>query len=114
MSLIMLVMMFYMIVVPLYRMVQTTLTWQPHDLTRVPDAVVGKFTTFHYSRMLTGVLGRIYTYTPLQHSMTIAIGATVLALLIGGTLAWLVVRTDMPGRKLVSQLALIPYSTVVF
>ncbi|MBN1660187.1 MAG: iron ABC transporter permease, partial [Anaerolineae bacterium] len=28
---------------------------------------------------------------------------------IGGSLAWLVVRTDMPGRKLVNQLALIPY-----
>ncbi len=51
----MLVVMFYMIVVPLYRMVEITLTWQPHDLTRVPDAVVGKFTTFHYSRMLTGL-----------------------------------------------------------
>jgi iron(III) transport system permease protein len=108
-ALIMLVMMFYMVVIPLYRMLLTSVTWQPHDLTRVPDAVVGEFTVFHYVRMLTGVLGRIYTYTPLQHSLTIAIGATLLALLIGGSLAWLVVRTDMPGRKLVNQLALIPY-----
>jgi len=108
-GLIMLVLMFYMVIIPLYRMVATTVTWQPHDLTRVPDAEVGKLTTFHYVRMLTGVLGRIYTYTPLQHSMTIAIGATLLALLIGGSLAWFVVRTDMPGRRLVNQLALIPY-----
>jgi iron(III) transport system permease protein len=108
-GLIMLVLMFYMVIIPLYRMVVTTVTWQPHDLTRVPDAVVGKLTNFHYVRMLTGVLGKIYTYTPLQHSMTIAIGATLLALLIGGSLAWLVVRTDMPGRKLVNQLAVIPY-----
>ncbi len=41
--------------------------------------------------------------------MTMAIGATLLALLIGGSLAWLVVRTDMPGRKLINQLAVIPY-----
>ena len=108
-ALIMLVLMFYMIIIPLYRMVETTVTWQAHDLTRVPDAVVGELTIFHYVRMLTGVLGRIYMYTPLQHSMTIAIGATLLSLLIGGSLAWLVVRTDMPGRKLVNQLALIPY-----
>ncbi|HUV88734.1 MAG TPA: hypothetical protein VMY80_03705, partial [Anaerolineae bacterium] len=74
-ALIMLVLMFYMIIIPLYRMVETTVTWQPHDLTRVPDAVVGELTIFHYVRMLTGVLGRIYMYTPLQHSMTIAIGA---------------------------------------
>jgi iron(III) transport system permease protein len=108
-ALIMLVLMFYMIIIPLYRMVETTVTWQPHDLTRVPDAAVGELTIFHYVRMLTGVFGRIYMYTPLQHSFTIAIGATLLSLLIGGSLAWLVVRTDMPGRKLVNQLALIPY-----
>jgi len=108
-SLLMLVLMFYLVIIPLYRMVETTVTWQPHDLTRVPDAEVGKLTAFHYVRMLTGVFGKIYMYTPLQHSMTIAIGATLLALLIGGSLAWLVVRTDMPGRKLVNQLAVIPY-----
>jgi len=108
-ALVMLFLMYYMIIVPLYRMVQTTVTWQPHDLTRVPDAVVGKLTIFHYVRMLTGVFGSIYTYTPLQHSLTIAIGATLLSLFIGGSLAWLVIRTDMPGRKLINQLALIPY-----
>jgi len=108
-ALILLVLMFYMIIIPLYRMVETTVTWQPHDLTRVPGAVVGELTIFHYVRMLTGVFGRIYMYTPLRHSFTIAIGATLLSLLIGGSLAWLVVRTDMPGRKLVNQLAVIPY-----
>ena len=108
-ALIMLVLMFVMVIIPLYRMVATTVTWQQHDLTRVPDAVVGELTIFHWVRMLTGVLGRIYTYIPLQHSMTVAIGSTLLSLLIGGSLAWLVVRTDMPGRKLVNQLALLPY-----
>ena len=73
-SLTMLLIMFVMVVIPLYRLVETTVTWQAHDLTRVPDAVEGKFTSFHWVRMLTGIFGRIYTYTPLQHSMTIAIG----------------------------------------
>jgi iron(III) transport system permease protein len=108
-SLILLFLMFYMVIIPLYRMIATTFTWQLHDLTRVPDAEVGGLTLFHYVRMLTGVIGKIYTYTPVQHSLTIASGATLLALLIGGSLAWLVVRTDMPGRKLVNQLALFPY-----
>jgi iron(III) transport system permease protein len=84
-------------------------TWQLSDLSRVPDATVGDLTLFHWIRMLTGIFGRIYTYTPLTHSMTIAIGTVLLSLLIGGSLAWLVVRTDMPGRKLVNQLALLPY-----
>ena len=108
-SLIMLLLMYYMIIIPLYRMLETTLTWQMRDLIGVPGAELGGFTLFHYARMVTGELSKIYLYTPLQHSLTIATGATLLALVIGGTLAWLVIRTDMPGRKIVNQLALIPY-----
>jgi iron(III) transport system permease protein len=108
-SLIMLFLMFYMIIIPLYRMVMTTVTWQPRDVISTPDAEVGGLTLFHYVRMLTGTLGKIYMFTPLQHSLTIATGATLLSLFIGGSLAWLVIRTDMPGRKLVNQLALVPY-----
>ena len=109
MSLIMLLLMFVMVVIPLYRLVATTVVWGPTDLPRHPEAVLGKLTIYHYVRMLTGRIAQIYTFAPLQHSMTVAIGATLLALLIGGSLAWLVVRTDMPGRKLINQLAVIPY-----
>jgi iron(III) transport system permease protein len=105
----MLALMFVMVVVPLYTMVKTTVTWQSKDLIVNPGVTVGALTLFHYTRMLSGILGQIYTYTPLMHSMTIAIGSTLVALLIGGGLAWLVVRTDMPGRKLINQLAVIPY-----
>jgi iron(III) transport system permease protein len=98
-----------MVVIPLYKLVETTVTWQDTDLNRSPDAVVGELTIFHWVRMLTGIFGRIYTFTPLQHSMTIAIGTVVLSFLIGGSLAWLVVRTDMPNRNLVNQLAVLPY-----
>ncbi|UCC89280.1 MAG: iron ABC transporter permease [Anaerolineales bacterium] len=108
-ALIMLFLMFYMVIIPLYRMIMTTVTWQPRDVVTVPEAEVGGLTLYHYTRMLTGALGKIYMYTPLRHSLTIATGATFLSLFIGGSLAWLVVRTDMPGRKLVNQLALVPY-----
>ena len=60
----MLVVLFYMVVIPLYRMVDTTITWQPRDLTSFPGAVVGEFTLYHYVRMLTGDLGKIYHVLP--------------------------------------------------
>jgi len=108
-ALVMLAVMFVMVIIPLFRLVSTTLTWGASDLPQHPEAVEGEFTLYHYIRMLTGRLGQIYTYAPLQHSLTVAIGATLLSLLIGGSLAWLVIRTDMPGRKLINQLAVIPY-----
>jgi iron(III) transport system permease protein len=108
-SLVMLVLMFFMVVIPLYQLLRTTAVWGPTDIPRHPEAVEGQLTVYHYVRMMTGRLAQIYTYAPLQHSLVVGIGSTLLALLIGGTLAWLVVRTDMPGRKLVNQLALVPY-----
>ena len=47
-SLIMLVVLYYMVIIPLYRMAETTLTWQPRDVTNVPGAAVGEFTIYHY------------------------------------------------------------------
>jgi len=105
----MLAIMFVMVIIPLYRLVATTVTWGASDLPQHPEAVEGELTAYHYIRMLTGRLGSIYTYAPLRHSMTVAVGSTLLALLIGGSLAWLVIRTDLPGRKLINQLAVIPY-----
>ncbi len=52
-SLIMLVVMFYLVIIPLFRMVETTVTYQDKDVFRVPDAKVGELTIFHYTRMLT-------------------------------------------------------------
>jgi iron(III) transport system permease protein len=108
-SLIMLVLMFFMVVIPLYSLVKTTITYSQHDLTRIPTAQVGEFTLFHWIRMTSGAISQIYTYTPIRHSMTVAIGATLFALVIGGMLAWLVIRTDMPGRRLINFLAVLPY-----
>jgi iron(III) transport system permease protein len=108
-SLIMLVIMFYMVIIPLYKLLETTVTWQLVDESRVAGAVEGELTLYHWIRMFTGIFAQIYTLTPLQHSFTIAIGTVLLAGLIGGSLAWLVVRTDLPGRKLINQLAVLPY-----
>jgi iron(III) transport system permease protein len=108
-SLMMLVIMFYMVIIPLYKLVETTVTWQLVDESRIEGAVQGKLTLYHWIRMMTGVFGKIYTATPLMHSITIGLGTVALAFLIGGSLAWLVVRTDLPGRKLINQLAVLPY-----
>jgi iron(III) transport system permease protein len=108
-SLIMLVLLFYMVIVPLYRMLEITFTYQDKDIFRVPDAEIGEFTFFHYIRMLTSEYSKPYLRDPLVHSMEISFGATALAFAIGGLLAWLCIRTDMPGRKMINQLALLPY-----
>ncbi len=105
----MLVIMFYMVIIPLYRMIMTTITVQDIDLRVIKDAEVGDLTPYHWVRMLFGQIAKIMTYEPLVHSLTISLGATALALTIGGLMAWLVVRTDIPGREVIHTLATIPY-----
>ncbi len=108
-SIIMLLVMFYMVIIPLYRMVMTTITVQESDLRVLRDAEIGQFTTYHWVRMLTSQIARIMTYEPLLHSLTISLGATALALVIGGLMAWMVVRTDVPGKGIINILATVPY-----
>lgn len=108
-SIIMLAVMIYMVIIPLVRMIITTFSIQEMDLRVIPDAEVGDFTVYHWVRMLTGKIAKIMTYEPLVHSLTISLGATFLALFIGGIMAWLVVRTDIPGSGIIHMLATIPY-----
>ena len=108
-SLIMLVVMFYMVIIPLYRMLMTTITVQESDLRVLRDVEVGQFTWYHWVRMLSAKISTIMTYEPLVHSLTISLGATLLALTIGGLMAWMVVRTDVPGKGIINVLATVPY-----
>ena len=108
-SIIMLLVMFYMVIIPLYRMLMTTITVSESDLRVLKEAEVGQFTWYHWLRMLTSKIATIMTYEPLLHSLTISLGATMLALAIGGFMAWMVVRTDVPGKGIINTLATIPY-----
>lgn len=108
-GLILLALMIYLIIIPLYRMAVTTLTLQAKDLLKFPDAALGDFSLYHWTRMLASKVSEIMLYDPLVHSLTVATGATGVALLLGCAMAWFVVRTDMPGRKLINTLAILPY-----
>lgn len=108
-ALFMLVLMVYLILLPIYRMLETTVTYQDRDVHSVQGAVAGELTAYHWIRTLTGEISEVLTYVPLQHSIVVSVGATLLALIIGTAMAWMVVRTDMPGRNIINALATVPY-----
>ena len=108
-AIIMLFLMFYMVIIPLFRMVMTTITYSENDIRYAPGSVPGVFTPFHWLRMLTTKIGAVMTYQPMLHSLVVSFGATAIAFLIGGSLAWMVVRTDLPYRNIINVLAVVPY-----
>ena len=108
-GLILLTVLFYLVVIPLLIMIQTTITWQVEDQRLARGTVPGEFTLFHWDRVFNSVISQTMLWTPLQNTLVTSIGISIFALSIGSLLAWLVVRSDLPGKGYISSIAIIPY-----
>ncbi|HWP68332.1 MAG TPA: iron ABC transporter permease, partial [Rectinemataceae bacterium] len=108
-SLVSAILLIYLIVVPLGEIVTTTLKWQPKDLRISPNAVPGQFTLYHWIEMFTGKTASALLYGPLLNSLAVALCVSVFSLVVGGLMAWVVTRTDIPARKFLSFSILVPY-----
>lgn len=106
--LITLVILFCLIVIPLFQMVGTTFTLAKAEQRRV-HAEVGSFTLYYWKYMLVGTLSKATLWGPLKNSVIIGIFTVLVSIPLGSVLAWLVVRTDLPGKKLIGMLVVIPY-----
>ncbi len=69
-----------------------------------PLGVAGRLTLTHYRT----AYGDPNTYRLIGSSFVFAGGAAAFSLLVAGTLAWITVRTDAPGRGLFELVALVP------
>ena len=61
-----------------------------------------------WAEVLTGRLARNLTWEPLGTTMVLGLATAVGSVAIGGTLAWLVVMTDVPFRRTLGVLATLP------
>ena len=107
-SILLLVALVYLILVPLFNLAWATLTWGEGDHRLSPEAAPGEFTLAHWQRVLTGRLSKTLLLEPLSHTLVVGISASVLALIVGGVLAWLVTRTDLPARGWLRTVLILP------
>ena len=108
-SLVSAILLVYLIVVPLGEIVTTTLKWQPKDIRISPNAIPGRFTLYHWIEMFAGRTAASLLWEPLANSLAVALCVSVFSLLLGGLMAWVVTRTDIPARKFLSFSILVPY-----
>jgi iron(III) transport system permease protein len=73
-----------------------------------PDAVGS------WSDVLASPLSRNLLWVPLRNSLVVGLGTGLLASLLGAFLAWVVVMSDVPGRKVIGVLATIPFALPSF
>lgn len=108
-SLILCATLLYLVGVPLFRIAYSTVIWHPEDTRVARGFEEGALTDFHWRRTFAGRVSRELVYRPFVNTLATASGATAMALALGCPLAWLLTRTDLPGRRLLGGLATIPF-----
>lgn len=108
--LISLIILFCLIIIPLLTMIATTFTAGQVELRRIGDgAKVGDFTLYYWKYMLASNMSKAVLWEPLMNSLVIGVFVVIISVPLGSVLAWLMVRTDIPGKKILSMLVIIPY-----
>ena len=104
-----LVVLAYLVLWPFFQLVLETLTWGEGDRRLSRDAVPGEFTWFHWLQATASPIAGKMLYGPLKNTLITGIIATIIALSVGGILAWCVVRSDMPGKGWLQPILTLPY-----
>ena len=104
-----LIVLFCLIVIPLLTMVKSTFTLAQSELRRNPGAHVGDFTLYYWKYMIASSMSKAVLWEPLLHSITCGAMTTLISVPLGSLLAWLMIRTDIPGKKVLGLLITIPY-----
>ena len=106
--LISIILLFALVVSPLLDMIVTTFKVTPKDASRI-KAPAGDFTLYYWQRLFNSMISKNMLYTPLRHSLLIAACVASISVIMGGVFAWLMVRSDIPGKKWFSLGIVIPY-----
>ena len=108
-----LIILFCLIIIPLLTMIVNTFTVAKAELRvnsiKAAGLKIGDFTLYYWKYLLASPLTKTILWEPLLHSLLIGVCVTVISVPLGSVLAWLMVRTDIPAKGLISSLILIPY-----
>lgn len=98
----------WLVAAPLIAVFADIFTTQPGDEARTGGAA-GEITGYYLDRAFNSRMSQIIFWKPLWNTLAVATISIVLALVLGTTLAWLLVRTDLMGRAWLSTVLIIPF-----
>ena len=71
---------------------------------------VGSWTLNHFTRLFRGDdWSRVNFWTPLLNSFIVACGSGILGIVVGGTVAWFITRSDLKCKSFISSVFVFPY-----
>lgn len=98
----------YLIIVPVVSMLSDSVFVQFGEERRA-GGPAGTFTLYYLARTFTSPVASDLFWTPLLNTLSVALGSIVMSVLIGGSLAWLLSRTDLFGRRWFATALIVPY-----
>ena len=103
-----LIILFCLIIIPLLTMISSTFTLAQGELRRI-QGHVGDFTLYYWKYILTGTMANAVLWGPLKNSFVCGFFTVLVSVPLGSVLAWLMIRTDIPGKKVLGLLVTVPY-----
>jgi iron(III) transport system permease protein len=94
-------------IAPLVTVLMDTLT--VHLMEYVPGKVYGDYTFYHYSQLFGSSTSRGVFYKPFLNSLSVSVLACLFAIIFGGTVAYLITRTNLKFKRFVSSVFIFPY-----
>ncbi|WP_327639802.1 iron ABC transporter permease [Kribbella sp. NBC_00482] len=98
----------YLVIAPLVAVLSDAFRVQFGDEPKTGQPA-GGWTGYYLWRVFRSQISSILFWQPLVNTLMVAVGVTVLALLLGGVSAFLLTRTDIAGRKWLSTALVVPY-----
>ena len=99
----------FVVLVPLLQIIRDALTFQSYDLAYQPEGEVGAFTLFHLERVFNQPISAALFYKPLMNSLKMGFAVTLIAIVVGSSLAWLMVRTNVHFKGVFGAMLVFPY-----
>lgn len=99
----------YLTVIPMITIILDTFTVHQSELMRVKGAKVGDFTLYHWTKVLFSSASKKIFYEPFLNTMFVSFGTCFIAIFLGGLVAWLVTRTNIKYKGVISTLFIFPY-----
>lgn len=103
-----LIILFLLVIVPLFMVLRTSFTMAAADVRRAGMAE-GQLTFYYWKYIFASHMSESVLWKPLSHSLVIAFFTCLIAIPLGAGLAWLMVRSDIRYKKVLSFLIVIPY-----
>ncbi|MGW0484009.1 ABC transporter permease [Nonomuraea sp. NPDC003214] len=98
----------YMVVAPLVAVLSDAFRLQYGDQAHAGQQP-GEWTGYYLWRVFRSQVSDLLFWEPLLNTLVISLGTVVFALVVGGGMAWMVTRTNVPGRTWLAGALVVPY-----